>query len=148
MNRKIRIILAAALLLVGIAIYLLFRSGNMLVFRLTDLLGLTALLDHGRHAVSGTALPEWLLFSMPNGLWAMAYILLIDSIFHRQSLPTRMSWAAVIPACGLLGEMMQALHLLTGTFDWIDVAWLTLPYCIYFTISIIFSRLKTYNHED
>ena len=131
------------MLTAGIGIYLLFRSGDMLVFRLTQALGLHSLLEGWRSMVSDVMLPGWVRYCLPNALWALAYVLLIDAIFHRHRLSTRMTWAAVIPACGLAGELLQALHLLPGTFDWGDVAAFALPYLLYYTI-----RLKTYCHED
>ena len=131
------------LLMGGIVIYMLFRSSNMLVFRLTDALGMQGLTDGWRKAADGIALPEWALYSLPNGLWALSYVVLIDGLFHRYSLDTRMAWAAAIPLCGVAGEILQAAGIVPGTFDWVDIAFLTMPYLCYYAIITFCSAVNT-----
>lgn len=124
-------LLGFALLAVGIAIYLLLRSRNLLGFRVIDVLGLGGLIDGWRLAVHPWHASAFMVFCVPGGLWAAAYILIIDSVFHRQIASWRLAMAAVIPATGIISEALQALGWLPGTPDTLDALCYAVPYLIY-----------------
>ena len=126
-------LLGFALLGVGIAIYLLLRSRDMLGFALVDAIGLGDIADGWRHvARSWHTLPTFAVYCVPGGLWAAAYILIIDSLFYRQTAKWRLAIAAVIPAMGVISEALQALGWLPGTPDALDALCYTVPYLLYF----------------
>lgn len=121
--------LGMALLTAGGCIYLLQRPTSLLLFRVVDALGAKAWLDGVRETVS--AWPEFVVYSLPGGLWSAAYVLLADVLFSSFSTATRLAWTAVIPAAGLLSELMQAVGLCPGTPDAADAWCYVLPYIIY-----------------
>ena len=69
-------------LLAGALIYLLFRGKNLLGFMLLRRIGLEPWADRMRSYAADIRLPDVVVFSLPGGLWALGYILVIDSIFQ------------------------------------------------------------------
>ena len=61
-----------------------------------------------------------IVFSVPGGLWAMSYTLLI---FHIRKDKTFKSiiWSIIIPIIGIVSEISQFYHLIPGTFDLMDL---------------------------
>ena len=128
-SKKIEVILAVCLFLTGVSIYLLWRDEHLLIHRLMAWSGTDSLISPLRNAVKDIPLPEWVRFALPDGLWSMSYILLIDACVKRGFLLT-----AVIPALGMLSELMQLAGWLPGTFDLADLLAYSLPYLIYVLI--------------
>ena len=121
-------LLGMALCLLGALIYLLFRPRVLLGFRLLDVLRMGTLADRWREAVSGWQLPDFVVYCLPGGLWATAWVLIANGIFHDRPRRTRLLWAAVIPAVGAVSELMQGMGLLPGTFDEMDLLCYAVPY--------------------
>ena len=141
-------LLACALLAAGISIYLLMRSRNLLGFQVIDALGLGDVTDGWRHtAHSWHALPPFVVYCVPGGLWAAAYILIIDSVFQRQSVGWRLSLAAFIPATGIISEAMQAMGWLPGTADALDALCYALPFLLYLLAQLPILSPKTVHYE-
>lgn len=128
-SKKIEITLAIGLFLTGVSIYLLWRDEHILIHRLMAWSGADSFISPLRNGVKDIPLPEWVRFAFPDGLWAMSYILLIDACVKRGYLLT-----AVIPALGILSELMQLAGWLPGTFDPADLLAYSLPYLIYVLI--------------
>lgn len=122
---------AGICLMVGIGIYLLFRSRQLLVFSLVDVVGGGTLVDELRMAVSDVRLPDFVRFCLPDALWASAYILIIDGIFRKEKMNTRLAWASFIPCVGAVSELLQGATLIPGTFDTLDLMAYLLPLTIY-----------------
>lgn len=126
-----RIVTASVCLLTGAVMYLLLRDRSLLGFSLLDHLGAGAWADRARAAVAGTDLPEWVIYCLPDGLWALSYILLIDVIMERQPFHKRMAWTSVIPLIGTASELLQAIGWTPGVYDMIDLICYLLPLVIY-----------------
>ena len=122
---------AVVMLIVGGAIYLLFRTKRLVMFHVTDALGLTDTINGWRTAVKGTHLPEWCVYVSPNALWSGAYILTMDALLRNHSLKTRLLATGFIPLLGVVAEIMQAAGIIPGTFDWFDIVAYILPHLIY-----------------
>ena len=120
-------------LLAGALIYLLFRGKNLLGFMLLRRIGLEPWADRMRSYTADIRLPDVVVFSLPGGLWALGYILVIDSIFGNQSRSTRIVWASVIPLLGVCSEVLQGVGLLPGVFDLWDLFCYALPFIIFVT---------------
>lgn len=124
---------ATGLLAVGGITYLLFRPCTLLMFRLVDTLGAMPYLDNYRAWASGfgTQLPEWVVYSLPNALWAAAYIITVEALL----IPSRskVAVAGIMPVAGAVSECLQAAGMLRGTFDVVDMAAYLLPYFAYLT---------------
>ena len=131
---RLRSAIAAVLFIGGAGIYLLFRSRAHLGFCLLDAIGLGAAADTLRESASRVQPSDFVLYSLPDGLWTTSYILLMDSLFCKADIRKRLLWASPIPLSGLATELLQRLHLLPGVFDWMDMLAYSLPYTIYFAI--------------
>jgi hypothetical protein len=63
-----------------------------------------------------------MVYSLPDGLWMLAFITLIlwiwDFKLHSGSVP----WLILSVGTGLLFEIFQGVQLVPGTFDLIDIA--------------------------
>ncbi len=135
----VQIALACLLLLVGGALYLFLRPSGLLLHKVAADLGLGEQIRQGRLFFSGFQLPEWMLFSLPAALWAAAYILVTDAILAQRPPLRRLAVAAFIPALGMASELMQALHLLPGTFDVADLVAYAVP-CLAYVMWLGFCR--------
>ena len=122
---------AAGLLTAGGLTYLLFRPCTLLMFRLVDALGAMGALEKFRGLVSdtGTRLPEWVVYCLPNALWSAAYILTVEALLK----PSRgkLAVAGIMPVAGAVSEWLQAVGVLGGTFDALDIVAYLLPYFAY-----------------
>ena len=128
-----KLISGVASLLAGAMIYFLFRSKNLLGFALLNRIGVEPWADMMRSYTADVRLPDVVVDSLPGGLWALGYILVIDSIFGNQSRSTRIVWASVIPLLGVCSEVLQGVGLLPGVFDLWDLVCYALPYIIFVT---------------
>ena len=128
-----KLISGVASLLAGAVIYLLFRSKNLLGFELLNRIGAEPWADRMRSYTADVRLPDVFVNSLPGGLWALGYILVIDSIFGNQSRSTRIVWASVIPLLGVCSEVLQGVGLLPGVFDLWDLFCYALPFIIFVT---------------
>lgn len=113
----------------GGCIYLLQRPASLLLFRVVEALGLTERLDTLRTDMA--AWPDFVVYNLPGALWSASYVLLADVLFRSFPLSARLLWAAVIPALGLLSELLQFAGLCPGTPDVLDAICYVLPYIIY-----------------
>ena len=129
---------SALTLLGGGTIYVLLRSRQTLLNVLIDATGASGV-EEARERVSGLTIPEWFVYSLPGALWSAAYILLIHALTMGERPGRRLLWAALIPALGVVSELMQKHDLLPGVADRWDVVFYALPYFIYF----VYISLKT-----
>ena len=112
------ICLSALAILGGGAIYILFRISEPVFFSWIRLAGLGKWLDIVRqYSFSyNLHLPTWIVYSLPNGLWAFAYALLITNIWADSKSRLRYFWLASIPLLILGFEGLQYLSIISGTF--------------------------------
>ena len=129
---------SALTLLGGGTIYVLLRSRQTLLNVLIDATGASGV-EEARERVSGLTIPEWFVYSLPGALWSAAYILLIHALTMGERPGRRLLWAGLIPAVGVVSELMQKHDLLPGVADRWDVVFYALPYFIYF----VYISLKT-----
>lgn len=119
--RYLTVLVGLFTLTAGGMVYMLYRSHSLLIFHIADRLGLSAWITHLRHSAPVLDVPEWVIYSLPGGLWATAYILIIEAITQPWPPRKRMLWASSIPLCGIISELLQGIGCLSGTFDIIDV---------------------------
>ncbi len=120
------------LLLSGGMIYILFREEELLLYSFATDTFLGDIISSLRGAHFGIGMPLWLANSLPDGLWSCSYILLMHGLMRPLGPKSMLRWAIVIPLLGATSELMQALGLLPGVFDIIDLLFYTLPYILYF----------------
>jgi len=108
--------------LTGGLIYILFRPVEPLFFSWANNLASGDILSGIRKFSLPmlSFIPEWLIFSAPNGLWAFAYTLIILKIWSGSKSRIRFFWFATIPVWVVGYELLQLFTFLPGTFCWID----------------------------
>ncbi len=106
----------------GGAIYFLFRRSELPFFKK---LGLTKIswLYNAREYCLGFApdTPRWIIDSLPDGLWAFGYAVIITGIWSGSSSRVKYFWLALVPILVLGFELMQYYGLLYGTFCMQDI---------------------------
>ncbi len=111
---KVRAGAAVVSLLAGTTLYVGGRPPTLRLFQWTKALGLGAPVELMRAVLAPTVavLPDWVVYSLPFGLWVLSLTLLLRD--------TR--WAAVGLILGLGAELAQLLGAAPGTFDPTDLA--------------------------
>lgn len=130
-------------LFLGALIYLLWRQKELLGFQLLDACGLGPCIDAIRSRATTLLDPteymdnpyvDFLLYSLPDGLWTLGYMLCIHtwiSISEFRSLTQRLCLISICPLLGIGTELLQAVGWLNGTFDWGDLLAYGVPFIIY-----------------
>lgn len=95
----------------GTSVYVGWRSTNLLVFEWIDYFALNAFVFR-----PSIVLPDWLLYSFPDGCWVYATTSWMLLIWNRFVLWT---WIAVLLAAS--AEFGQLLGLVQGTYQTLDV---------------------------
>ena len=131
MHKQKRLYLGLLLLAGGGMLYALFRSRQTLLLQLADATPLRDFLSHLRASCSICHPADWVIYSLPGGLWSAAYILVTDALMRPLGRSQCWRWASVIPLLGAISELGQALHLVPGTFDVADLVSYLLPLFIY-----------------
>ena len=117
----ISFLLSIIIFFIGGLIYLAFRSESLLMFSWAKILGLESQIEHLR-IIMQPYYPssEWMLFSLPDGLWVLSYVIMMAAVWKFQ---IREHWIMIglIPAIAICSELLQALGLFSGTFDVSDL---------------------------
>ena len=127
-------------LLVGGLIYILFRTSTLKMFSWYETIGLGELTNVMRKMTFqfSDKIPEWILFSLPDGLWIFSYVLMLF-IWQNSVSIKNIFWISIIPILAIGSELGQLFGLVIGTFDIADLLFyifgMTLPF-ILFTKSI------------
>lgn len=137
-HSKVRIgfeaFLGLTFLLCGCFIYLLFRSENTNIYKWCSSLGFTNHIKFIRDIVSNDSIIDFTRYNLPDGLYCVAYILLVDAIWHRDKVMKY--WiVSIIPTIAIINEILQYFEVVNGTFDWYDLICYTTPLLLYFILS-------------
>ena len=103
----------------GATIYILFRTTNLLVFDWLKAIHLSEFAFYLRHLSSEITLPGWLLYSMPDGLWAYAITSWIILIWDRAP---PLAWLSAGAVLAIGSELGQLIGIVPGTYQHRDVA--------------------------
>ena len=124
-------LVALLLILTGGMIYVLYRPENLLLFRVTDNLGITPLIDILRSNSLRVMLPSFIVNSLPAGLWTASYLLMmyITTKFHTRRI--RLMLALPLPISAIVLEFMQLLGWCPGTFDIYDLICYIVPLFVF-----------------
>jgi hypothetical protein len=123
--RKVNIAIyqIATTLVIGSLLYMLARPSGLIAFQWFEAFGLGHALKVARAAVApwSNRLPQFVRFSLPDGLWAFSFTramcLVWEDVWTRQS----MSWILLGPVVAIGSELGQAIHIIPGTFDIMDL---------------------------
>ena len=118
-------------LLIAALLYLLLRPVDTVIYKIVSVLGGDTFVHALRAGIDVSVLPEWFVYSLPGGLWLLAFQNTITWIkrFKGRWL-IHLVLLASFSGIGL--ELLQALHLTDGVFDWVDV----LLYCLATLLSL------------
>lgn len=124
-------IFAYLFIFIGGMIYVLYRPDNILLFRVTDSLGMKPLIDVARLSASQVKLPLFVINSLPAGLWAASYLMMmyITTRFHTRKV--RLMLALPLPITAIVLEIMQYFGWCHGTFDIYDLLCYIVPLFIF-----------------
>lgn len=138
MKRTTYAYLAAFCFLIGIMIYILFRPTSLLIFHWVDFFGLMPIIYALRsysHNFIGF-LPNWFVYSLPFALWVSSYLLCIRAIWGQSVSRSHYLWFWFVPIVSITVELFQHLHILPGTFDFLDLLTIGLTTALIFFIPI------------
>lgn len=144
-SRYLALFLSIVVLAIGGIIYLSYRSETLLMFRWTESLQLNVFVENLRQSMSFYAPPDFVKYSLPDGLWSIAYFLIMVSIWGKIS-KENIIWFCLMPIIALISEFMQLTSMMPGQFDLWDVVCYSLPLIILITIKTvkICTRRKSY----
>lgn len=134
MQKRVSYIVSFSSLFIGGLIYILFRTKSLLMFMWFDNLKLSSLINYLRFNIK-TNLPEWLIYSLPDGLWIFSYIVFQLALWNYKITKENFFWVAILPFVALFSEIFQINRIVPGTFDIVDLSMyiigIILPIIIY-----------------
>ena len=112
-------------ILAGGFIYVLFRPVEPIFFNWLGTFGFENWLGAIREKSLSFnhTMPAWMVYSLPNGLWAFAYTILILAIWKGSHSMVKYVWFLTIPVLIFGFELLQLTGDLPGTFCVYDLLW-------------------------
>jgi hypothetical protein len=111
-------------MLIGGMIYLIWRPESLLMFAWAEVLGLLhmvdALREFGNEYLPNP--PAWFLNSLPHALWMFCGIVLLETVWRKESIRWFLFWTIGLITVSLFSELGQISGLLPGTYDFGDIA--------------------------
>ena len=123
--------LGGLLLVCGCAIYLLFRSRSLNIYQWCYALGWSKVIERLRIITQGWNVSDFIRYSLPDGLYCAAYILIVDAIWYNKYGPRKYAVILLVPTIAIGSELLQALNQIRGTFDVYDLVCYALPPLVY-----------------
>ena len=129
-------------LLIGGLIYVALRVESLILFKWISAISLYTPIKKLREITLPIKdnLPEWFLFSFPDGLWVFSYISLILLIWRNKITKHNFVWLFIIPFVAIFSEIGQKIKIISGTFDLVDLLFYSSGSILPF---IIFTNLLT-----
>lgn len=126
-----------SMLMVGSCIYLLFRSKTLNIYHWCSALGLSDTIDDCRQITMFWNIPDFIRFSIPDGLYCAAYLVLMDIVWHDDSRWIKYLVLGIVPVVTIGSELLQYIGRVPGTFDVYDLICYAAPPIIYVLICLI-----------
>jgi len=124
-------------LFIGGLIYILFRSVSLKMFKWFEIIGLSNIANELRNYTAEylDEIPNWILFSLPDGLWVFSYVSLLLLVWQNSLSENSLFWILIIPFLALGSEGGQLIGVIPGTFDGYDLLFYSIgmiaPFVIY-----------------
>ena len=112
--------LAGIIIVMGGLIYICYRPLSLVMFAWSKKVGCYEWLISIRELVS-LNIPNWIIYALPDGLWCCSYIIFVGTIWNFD-LYRCWTIAIIIPTIGIISELLQRVHILSGYFDWYDLS--------------------------
>lgn len=130
LRHKIQFMCGLVFLILGSLIYIAYRKDTLIMFRWFNYVGFDFKLI--RKSIN-YSIPNFIKYSMPDGLWLLAYQLIVGSIWENILSKVSMFCIYSMPVVILIEEILQKFGLIDGTFDYKDI----LCYIVSVILSII-----------
>ena len=128
-------VLGVTLLLCGCAVYLLFRSKSVNIYQWASAIGLADTIDSVRDKVQFWSVSDFIKYSLPDGLYCMAYMLIVDAVWHNSRDASAKAAILFVPCAAVCNEMLQYLRWAKGTFDGYDLVCYAFPLLLYIFVN-------------
>lgn len=128
--------IALGLFVFGSYIYIVFRPMSLYMFSWFESINVMDSIETIRHNSLLKMDSSFIIYSLPNGLWAASYILIMDAIWAT-SRKMQIFFSSIIPIVGISSELLQCAGILKGTFDTRDLICYALPYIVYVLLKSI-----------
>ena len=115
--KNIVLIIAMMALMVGGMIYVFFRPESIMMFKWFPFLGVLRKQVSFFHNVH---FPDYIVYSIPDGLWLLSYILLMGAIWNFKY-QRCLFIIILLPIFAIFHEIFQLYHLVPGYFDVLDL---------------------------
>ena len=146
-SKRKYIFLSSLAIFAGGLIYILFRPVEPLFLNWFSAVGIENWIGTLREkslSISST-LPQWMVYSLPNGLWAFAYTSTVIFIWTGSKSFIKYFWFLSIPVLVFGFEVLQHTGDLQGTYSLIDLIWGAIGITIGFITAYIISRQNSSN---
>ena len=123
-HNRICLLLSVSALILGGTIYILFYTSQPVFFSWIRAAGLSNWLSLTRQysLTASSHLPQWIIYSLPDALWAFAYAVLITGLWIQSNSGVKYFWMSTIPVLVIGLELLQYTGLVKGTFSFQDIA--------------------------
>lgn len=108
------------LLGVGELIYLLYRPLTIIMFKPFELSGTMSFV----YTLRKTSLfppyegvPEWIVYSLPDGLWLLSFFFLMEYIWYGETSHKKYVFTIFISIMIVVWEVLQYIGIMPGTWD-------------------------------
>lgn len=120
--------------LFGGLIYLLYRPKSIFLFEILNKMGGSTTIDIVRNKVEQIHLPDFVVYSLPAGLWTASYLMAMYLCTKQLNKKMRLSLALPLPISAVVLEFMQQFGLCPGIFDICDLVCYLIPIVMFFKI--------------
>ena len=133
---------------VGTMIYLLFRPVHLNVFHWAETLGLYNVILNARNLIGfNHYMPEWFIYSFPNGLWAYSFMFFMSFIWGDVKSLGKTYFIVLVVALSVGSELGQLLSIVPGTFCLTDVFFYTFGLFVGYFLSKLYSKGVVLNEK-
>jgi hypothetical protein len=87
-----------------------------------------------------TKTPDWVKYNLPDGLWLYAFLSTLFIIWRQQISKHFVAWILLAIILSFFLEILQAWHIIPGTFDWYDLLAYALSVFIFVVTKIRFKE--------
>lgn len=95
----------------------MFRSTNLIMFEWFENVGF----DVSQYRSSSANISDFVLYSLPDGLWLCSYIMIIMGIWKNNFSIISTVCVSFMPFVALLSEILEYFQLKRGYFDPLDI---------------------------
>lgn len=108
-------------LLIGILIYIMFRSNQLRMFNWFEVIKIDKFLNRIRDVsmLAQGFVPGWIKYSLPDGLWSYSFSSSISLLWNSETKPIHLQNFLFLVVIGT--EVLQLFRFAGGTFDLLDI---------------------------